>query len=300
MVSSANNYRGKGDKLQASCVTLGNRWSACVATNDWQGRAFSAEQWTKALSKPESLLENCREVIKSDGVSTVAVQTLNIAGAEVPVVVKYQRTGGGLRSFFRSLLPAKAVLNFRTAATLQEKGIPAVRPLAALQQKRWIFTTASIYITEYAEGATNLHSFLLQQQSKPLANTFDKSSLTDQTIGLLAALHNNGLWHRDAKAGNFLVVPQGDAVKVMLVDMDGIKPYIFRKTDCRFRSLSKIASTLLWCRLLNVTDYLRSLKTYCRLTNLDTRKTQSIFRSLSKKAIAMRLLTMARAAMQNK
>jgi hypothetical protein len=86
----------------------------------------------------------------------------------------------------------------------------------------------------------------------------------------------------------------------MLVDMDGIKPYIFRKTDCRFRSLSKIASTLLWCRLLNVTDYLRSLKTYCRLTNLDTRKTQSIFRSLSKKAIAMRLLTMARAAMQNK
>jgi len=178
--------------------------------------------------------------------------------------------------------------------------VPVARPLVALRQKNGPFTTRSIYVTEYIQDSSNLHVFLrdnstlLDQPKLAL-----KKDLCSQIAEIFASLHNASLWHRDAKAGNFLV-NQTDSgrYKLLLVDMDGIKCYGIRRQSQRFRCLSKLASTLLWHRSINMTDYLRTSTMYSNLTGLDYSKRRRVFRSLTRRAVAIRLLTMAKSAME--
>ncbi len=285
-----------------ACISPGSGWSATVMLSGSSGKRLTEDDWKRILHSPQSMTEDPEKVLKSDGSTVVVVKNLKFTGYDLPVVIKYEGPSKGFKSFFRSLLPAKAILNFNTATMLSRKGIPAVRPLAALQKKKSIFTTASIYITEYSPGSENLHSFLAEHDFKnePDRRTF-KNSLGLQIADILAGLHNNGRWHRDAKAGNFLVTTSDDRLqpKIALVDMDGIKAYTFGRYNCRIRSLSKLASTLLWCGLLYSTDYMRCFSRYCRLTKLNGTRRHSAMRTISAKAIAMRMLTMAREAMTN-
>ncbi len=264
------------------------------------GNRLSEDDWKRILCSPQSLIEDSEKVLKSDGSTVVAVKHLKFTDNDLPVVIKYERVSRGFKGFFRSLLPAKAILNFNTATLLCRKGIPAVRSLAALQKKKGIFTTTSIYITEYDPTSENLHSFLAEHDLKTGSDQRAfKNSLSIQVSDILAGLHNSGLWHRDAKAGNFLVTTSADSSqpKLALVDMDGIKTYTFGRYNCRVRSLSKLASTLLWCGSLYSTDYMRCFSRYCRLTKLNGIRRRSAMRTISAKAIAMRMLTMAREAM---
>ena len=288
-----------GDSV--ACISPGSGWSATVMLSNSSGSQLAEEDWKRILCSPQSMIEDPEKVLKSDGSTIVAVKNLKFANNDLPVVVKYERVSKGFKGFFRSLLPAKAILNFNTATMLWRKDIPAVRPLAALQQKKGIFTTASIYITEYDPTSENLHSFLLDHEMKTGSDQALKNSLSIQVADILAGLHNNGLWHRDAKAGNFLVTTSADSSqpKLALVDMDGIKAYAFGRYNCRIRSLSKLASTLLWCGSLYSTDYMRCFARYCRLTKLNDTRRRNALRTISAKAIAMRMLTMAREAMSS-
>ena len=81
--------------------------------------------------------------------------------------------------------------------------------------------------------------------------------------------------------------------------MDGIKPYGFRPRSLRFRCLAKLAATLLWHRSINMTDYLRTFTIYSNLVGLDGSQRRRIFRDLARRAVAVRLLTMANAAMES-
>ncbi|HEG42587.1 MAG TPA: hypothetical protein ENH94_00910 [Phycisphaerales bacterium] len=293
----------KSDRVvtTVACISPGSGWSATVMLSDSECNRLAEDDWKRILCSPQSMTEDSEKVLKSDGSTVVAVKNLKFTNKDLPVVIKYERVSKGFKGFFRSLLPAKAILNFNTATMLWRKDIPAVRPLAALQKKKGIFTTTSIYITEYSPGSENLHSFLLDREMKTGSDQALKNSLSIQVADILAGLHNNGLWHRDSKAGNFLVTTSADGSqpKLALVDMDGIKAYMFSRYNCRIRSLSKLASTLLWCGSLYSTDYMRCFSRYCRLTKLDGTKRRIAMRTISAKAIAMRMLTMAREAMSS-
>ena len=86
--------------------------------------------------------------------------------------------------------------------------------------------------------------------------------------------------------------------KIILVDMDGIKPYRIKRRSSRFRALAKLASTILWSGSVSRGDYLRTFKVYCNLTGLDVSRRKTVFSALAKKAFAIRLLTMAKTAIQ--
>ncbi len=288
--------------FETSRLSLAAGWKARVALSDSTGNQFTTADWARCLSDPESLSIN-GEILKSDGKIAVLTKKINISAKPVAVVVKSQSAGTGLKNRCRSLLPAKAIRNFATATKLCINNIPTPRPLVSLQRKKGIFTTQSIYISEYVQNSTNLYHFLREnlysghRQSGQKAAL--KKDLARQIAQIFASLHKAGLWHRDAKASNFIVSKDTDGrYKIVLVDMDGIKKYRLKRDHCRYRGLYKLAATLLWCGGLNMTDYLRTFIIYSNLTGLDKSRRRRLFAELARRAVALRLLTMAKTAMQ--
>jgi len=280
-----------GSEIEIAPLRLGGGWSGKAVVSDTSGKNFSKTDWIKCLSQPHLLFENVDETLKVEGRNRVAVKNLTIADTNLKVVIKRHWPESGLRQFFRSLRPGKALRNFKTALKLQCLGIPVAAPLAALQKKKGPLTQQSIYITRYFENSCDLCTFCRQMFSKTAVDRLAlRKHLSNQLASILTTLHKNNLWHRDSKATNFLVTQQAEAKhKVLLVDMDGIKPYWLRRESRQLRSLWQLAASLMSIPAVNRTDYFRTFTTYSNLTGLELSQRHRIFRELSDKAKAKHL-----------
>jgi lipopolysaccharide heptosyltransferase I len=288
--------KNSAKNIEVASLRLGNGWSGRVVLSDPSGglatgRKFSMTDWIKCLSQPHLLFENVGKILKTEGQNCVAVKNLTIGDSQLKVVVKRHYPGAGLRQFFRSFQRGRALRNFDTALKLLSRGIPTAAPFAALHKRRTPFTEQSIYITEYFENSPNLHTFASEQLLKKQEEQFAiKKQLCYQLATILAMLHKNGLWHRDSKATNFIVCKSIEGkCKILLVDVDGIKPYFLRRRSRQFRSLWQLAASLLSVSAVNRTDYFRTFTTYSNLTGLEPSHRRRIFRELSDRAKAKRL-----------
>jgi serine/threonine protein kinase len=276
-------------QLNFTETKLANGWKVMLSTQD-----YPLEAWIDALSDIGALLADPIEIFRDHGNSTVMRKDINIAGKTVSVIVKHEKSSNNLRTWLRTLRPAKSFRFLKTVSELEAQHIPTVKPLAAMQKNIGVSATESILITEYTQQSEDLYWFM--RKHHPSFSI--KKAMSAQIAQILANMHKGGLWHRDAKAQNFLVTPlaKDDSVKLSLLDLDGIKGYGIRMGKSRYRPLAKLAATLLSFGDINKTDYLRTFRIYCKLTGIDTKIGNRIFRRLTKQAIAIRLLTMARAA----
>lgn len=118
-----------------------------------------------------------------------------------------------------------------------------------------------------------------------------KRQLARRLAEILAALHENGLWHRDAKPSNILVHKSGDGrYDLTLIDLDGIKWYGGLRTfNRRFRPFGHLAAIRLISPLIYTTDCLRTFTIYCNLTGIDKDNRKRLFRRLVSGLAAQRL-----------
>jgi lipopolysaccharide heptosyltransferase I len=278
------------NKIRTASLELGNGWSGRVVLSDLsneahrakadaQSRKFSIADWSKCLSQPGLLFEDTEKILKTEGRNCVAVKNLSIGNTQLKVVIKRHCPQIGLRQFFRSFRQGRALRNFDTALKLLNCGIPVAAPFAALHKRSNFRTLQSIYITEFFEDSVTLYNFA---EEKAKGQFTIKKQLCNQLAAILAAFHKNGLWHRDSKAGNFIVCRDADGkYKISLVDTDGIKSYRLRRETCRFRSLWQLAASLLSVSAVSRTDYLRCFTAYCNLTGVEPSRRRRIFRQLS-------------------
>lgn len=287
--------------MASTRLTLSDGWRAVAVSRDSEGNELSRSDWRQLLDEPQRLLDGGGERLKSDAFGSVVVRTIRLGKRDIRVVVKVQKKAAGFTEFPRWLRPAKAMRTFRTALKLQTLGIASEYPLAAVERRKGLWATCSVYISEYIEDSRNLYYFLRDD-----LGTFGgresacRRAVAGQIAGILARLHKNGLWHRDAKSGNFLVRRQQDgSCRVILVDVDGIKPYRFCRRRCRFRSLVKLASTVLCHRSIHRSDYWRTFSIYCELTAVHEDR-RRLFGELAMRAAAVRLLSMATSAMEGR
>ena len=172
-------------------------------------------------------------------------------------------------------------------------------PLAALEKKHGLKTLRSIYITEYFENTNDMHNLIRNNMGKiNFADRKIKDQFLTQSVAILAMLDKNGMWHRDAKAGNFLAEVKDGKYKISILDMDGIKSYPARifAGKLRVRTLAKLVSTLMWNPFVTRSDYLRALTLYCDLADIDKGRCKKLFKEISATAVAMRILTMTSAS----
>ncbi|MCK5473388.1 MAG: protein kinase, partial [Planctomycetes bacterium] len=263
-------------------LQLNNGFSGRAMLLSKSDNVFSKADWLDCLSRPQSLFEETEKILKTQGRNCVAVKKLTIDSKQIKVVIKRHRSGKGLRNFFRSLQPGKAIRNFKTAVKLISREIPTAMPLAAIHRKENFLTKESIYITEYFENSCSLYDFANEK-----TNFKSRRQICRQVATLLASLCKNGLWHRDAKASNFLVCKDNEnQCRVVLVDMDGIKRNIFRKERNQLRCLWQLAASVMNVHGVNRTDYLRVFTAYCDLTGIGHPQQKQLFYKLAKKAKA--------------
>jgi predicted unusual protein kinase regulating ubiquinone biosynthesis (AarF/ABC1/UbiB family) len=176
--------------------------------------------------------------------------------------------------------------NFNAADKTTRLGLPVAAPLAAVYRRTLLFCGRSIYISEYVDGV-NLYEFLknLPRDSKERLRVTGR--LSDRLAEIFASLRRNGLWHRDAKATNFIVSGNGpDNYSVVLTDMDGIKPGFFARRTKQMRTLWQLAASVMNLSTVFRTDYLRMFAAYCEKAGLPEAQRANTFRRLAQRARA--------------
>jgi serine/threonine protein kinase len=270
--------------IEISEVKTPGGWRGWVAVRAAGKERFSKSQWQTLLAEPEKLLEGAERTLKSDGCNMVVIKYMAIGGKGVKAVLKQHHRGRGLRELFRLLAAPRAMRNFIAAVKISQYGLPVAAPLAAVYHKSGLFCEQSIYISEYVEGV-HLHKFLkdLPRDSKERHRVI--SRLTEQMAEILAGLHEHGLFHRDAKATNFIVSGDGaDNYRLVLTDLDGIKQYSVRRETCQMRSLWQLASSVMMLPDIRRTDYMRMFTAYCEKLDIPRASRKDIFRRLAEKA----------------
>ena len=189
---------------------------------------------------------------------------------------------------------AHAIRNFIAAVKIRQYGLPVAAPLAAVYHKRFLFCDQSIYISEYIEG-TNLHEFLRNMQASGEERYWIMRELSGQMAEIFAELHKNNLWHRDAKATNFVVNQDSDGEYcVTITDVDGIKQYFSASEDRQMQGLWQLAASVMELPGITRTDYLRAFEIYCDEVRIPAGERRDIFRRLAQKAQAKYRLKQAR------
>lgn len=281
-----------GKDIEIVSLRLDGGWSGrAVLFAVSRGKKLLKLDWLDCLAEPQWLFQDIEKTLKTEDRNCVVVKDLSIGRSRQKVVIKRHYPGGGLRQFLRSFRPgSRAQRNFDAALKLLSCGISVAAPLAELQKRRYLRVEQSIYITEFLEASSNLHTFLSEKLSAKRKERFAvKKQLGRQLAEILAELHKNKLWYRDSKATNFVVCKEtGGGHKVLLTDMDGIKPYFLRRGRCRYRSLWQLAASVFSIPAVNRTDYLRCFNAYCDLTGIERSRRHNIFRELIRKAEAKR------------
>jgi serine/threonine protein kinase len=177
--------------------------------------------------------------------------------------------------------------NFIAAVRMSQHGLPVAAPLAAVYRRRgFLFCEQSIYISEYVEGP-HLYEFLenLPLDSKERYQIIRR--LANQMAEILAGLHERGLWHRDAKATNFVISrSSGGDYFAAITDVDGIKPYFVRRKGRQLQALWQLAASVMHLRGVYRTDYLRMFRAYCDKVGIPAEQRGPLFRELAAKAQA--------------
>lgn len=280
--------------IEISDVALSDGWRGWVAVRAAGKDQFSKAGWEKLLAKPGKLLEGAQQTLKIEGPNTVTVKYLDIGGRGVKAVIKQRQAGGGIRGILRSMGAAHAIRNFIAAVKIRQYGLPVASPLAAVYHKRFLFCDQSIYISEYIEG-TNLYEFLRNMKAQGEERYWIMRELSARMAEIFAELHKNNLWHRDAKATNFVVNQDSDGeYRVTITDVDGIKQYFSSSEDRQMQGLWQLAASVMELPGITRTDYLRAFEIYCDEVRIPEGERKDIFRRLVQKAQAKYCLKQAK------
>jgi len=253
---------------------------------NWKGVA--AEKWSKLAFEPEKLTQNPDVVFKSENGNITLLKNIEVGGKKIPFVIKKNVRRTGIRALADFLRAPKSQRNFYLAVLLKQKDIKVAEPVAAL----WHRKDGSIYITEYIQNSLNLYDIAFGKNKEVLVKFSARKAVIRQVAEILAKLHKANFWHRDSKAGNFIIYKdKNGSYRVKLIDLDGIKQDSTSRQENHIRTLSRLAGSLARFKAVNFTDLYRGFLFYCRAMEMNADETKEFFRKVERVTVATRLLT---------
>jgi len=254
----------------------------------WKGVA--AEKWSALNFDPETLTQNPDIIFKAENDNITALKKIEFKGKKIPFVVKKTACRKGIRAIAEFLRAPKSLRNFYLAILLKQKNIEVAEPIVALWHKKH----GSIFITEYIQNSLNLYEVAFGKDKEILTKFAARKSIIRQTAGIIAKLHKANFWHRDSKAGNFIIYKDGIIYRVKLIDLDGIKqnsknPRV--RQENIIRKLSKLAETLTRFKTVNMTDLYRGFLVYCDTMRIEYTEARMLFKKVERATVTLRLST---------
>jgi|GEM_PF-13226 len=235
---------------------------------------FQPADWQKALANPLQLLQD-GEILKRGGHNTVIANSLEINRIELDIVVKHNNLRTGWHGWIKSLMPSRAIRQWRRAHALINRGIATAWPLAAIDHRRLLFLRESIFLCQRVCPGLSLSQWLRQNKNLP---SISRNELARRLAGLLAKLRQSGIRHRDCKANNIMVaesVEKGpDHLRLLLVDLDGVRLRRFwwlshwTAKYLRHEAVIRLAASAGNLPMINLSDFVRVFHYYIKALDL--------------------------------
>ena len=199
------NYIGKTlrDCTRFLCRSKFTRFEVCE-------REAYGDELAELMENPDKFIE-AGLVLKNGNSSTVALVRL----VDRSLVIKrynIKNLWHGLRRAFRK---SRAWQSWRNAHRMEFLGIPALKPVAMIENRIGPITTTAYLVTEFIEGPDALESLLADPDG-------DLEAIT----GILQELSDVQISHGDLKATNFVMTDTGP----VMVDLDGMKEHRNRQS----------------------------------------------------------------------
>jgi tRNA A-37 threonylcarbamoyl transferase component Bud32 len=190
-----------------------HRWSAAsqldVAHEDW------AREWPLLLGRIE---RGELPVLKRSRSGDVLSATVTLGGRPLDVIVKRPKRKHWYRYVNEVGRGSRAWRAWRKAWQLVVRDLPTAWPLLVMHRRVAGYPVDAIYVSERVPGDTLAHADLSGLADEDRENLFRRVGRT------LREIERHGFSHFDAKASNFIVLPDERVGPVpVLIDVDGIR-----------------------------------------------------------------------------
>jgi tRNA A-37 threonylcarbamoyl transferase component Bud32 len=279
-------------------LALPDGWSARIALDIKHGRPYDhrlgelpdKKGWGHILADlPALLAAGGVRPLKSSSRRRVLHVDLEFARVPWPVVAKCERFGSVLEGLRWRLGRVRLQREFVAGWQCLHRELPVALPLAVLT-RRCASGGESILLVEYITDSRDLDTFTkLQLPEMPPARALQlKRRICWQLAHTLRRIHGCGLAHRDLKAANIrLQIAQGDpdALKVVLVDVDGIRAPRWRLRRALLRSLARLDASFASAPAVTRSDRLRVLLAVLRGVDGDAGRWKDAWRRIRRMSL---------------
>jgi serine/threonine protein kinase len=206
------------------------------------------------LSDPDGPFERPGAILLKDSRSATVCR-IDVLAASGPRAMVYKRFRVTHRtdawaSLFR---PPPALRSWVNGHALRDRGLPTPRPWLVLHRRRFGLKTVGYLLCEFVAGARTLHDALAA--STPA----EKRGLADRLARWIRSMHSRGISHRDLKAANILVAPDGEC---QFIDLVGVRTRRGVPRRVRIRDLTRLNASFVGSPHVTRTDRLRFLRAY--------------------------------------
>jgi serine/threonine protein kinase len=279
-------------KLDYRCVSNNRRF---LYRNIGVSHGFAVTELGEAallalLRDPDAPFHNQSAVVlKQSPSSHVARLSMSIAQAETPVIYKRFNCSKSLDMLRATVHHSPALRAWHAGHGLLIRRIPTARPLAVIERIAGPCVRETYLITQFIPDSQCLKDYItrLITSLPPHAQQSRLRMLIRRLAGLVRAMHERNISHRDMKASNFLVAPADisiEAPDVYLIDLAGVQIWRNVPRERCMQNLSRILVSLESSAAFSRTDYLRFLFAYQPGIRRRPEQWKETWRYLSRKA----------------
>jgi tRNA A-37 threonylcarbamoyl transferase component Bud32 len=216
------------------------------------------------LADPACLLrQNAHRPIKLTHRSVVVEAEFPLSAGPTRVAFKRGRAKNWWKSLLFLFRRSRAMAGWQRGHSLLLRGIATARPLAVCETKRFGLRADSYLVSEWIDGAINLHLYGWQLTEYSAEQRRRRVRQCTVALGrLLGRMHAWHVSHCDLKGCNLVVVERDDRIDAYLVDVDTVR--IARRLSAaeRARNLARLATSLVAHPWVTRTDRLRFVRAY--------------------------------------
>ena len=173
-------------------------------------REAYCDELAELMEDPDKFIE-AGLMLKNGNSSTVALVQL----ATRSLVVKRYNIKNSWHCLRRAFRKSRACRSWSNAHRMEFLGIPALKPVAMIENRVGPIRTTAYLITEFIEGPDALKCLRA-----------DPNGDLEAITGILQELSNVQISHGDLKATNFVMTSEGP----IMIDLDGMKEHGTRQS----------------------------------------------------------------------
>jgi tRNA A-37 threonylcarbamoyl transferase component Bud32 len=262
-----------------------------VALRTSVGRSHGVSQMPRSAmhelsTAPETLLwENMHRPVKLDRGSLIVEADLPLGDRTIHVAYKRYRPRKWWKLLLAPLRPARAVQGWQRGHALQLRGIPAARPVIAVDRRRPWFRCESYLAVQWIEDSENLHLYLWRMARETQQVRMRQANRCADSIGrLLGRMHAQRVLHGDLKGSNLLVTDRDGRIESYLVDFDQVCLNIDTSLLHRAADLARLAASLDAHPWVSRTVRVRFLRAYLKAAGQNSADWKQLWLTVSERS----------------